>query len=63
MERAGIVDPVSNEGADGVEGLPECHDVASDLGRRHLTNVDRTGGCLVSVSLMARHKGKEMGEN
>jgi hypothetical protein len=35
-----IVDPVCNEGTNGVEELPEGHDLASDFRRCNLANVD-----------------------
>ena len=40
MLSAGIVDPVSDEGTDRVEELPEGHDLATDLRRRNFSNVN-----------------------
>jgi hypothetical protein len=39
---AGKVDPVGDKGSDGKEHLPERHDLASDVGRGHLADVDGT---------------------
>lgn len=43
MQRACIVDPIGDEGADRVEGLPEGHDITADLRWCHFTNVYGTG--------------------
>ena len=40
----GVADPVGNEGADGVEHLPEGHDLAADFGRSEFADVDGSGG-------------------
>lgn len=43
MLGAGVVDPVCDEGADTVEHLPEGHDLATDLWRSKLADVDGAG--------------------
>lgn len=42
VQTAGIVDPVGDESAHGIESLPECHDQTTDLWWGHLTDVHRT---------------------
>lgn len=41
-ETGGVCDPVGNEGSDRVEELPEAHDLATNLRRCELSNIDRT---------------------